>query len=122
MENKEFGLNNIYEIVDELSEKYHLPEFTVTDGQWQALLDNLRECFKDKGENDCEVAINILIRRTIHDALIEHADKISFYYVILSLKDLVAFSIYETKQIELRNKIMFDALKNNANNEKSKTK
>ena len=122
MGNKEFNLDNVLEIVDELSNQYHLPEVVITNGEWKALLDNLRDCFKDQDNNDLEVATNIIIRRAFHEALLDHCDKISFYYVIIALKDLVAFSIYETKQTEIKNKIMFDALKNNIVKEKNKTK
>ena len=122
MGNKDFNLDNVLEIVNDLENQYHLPEVVITNGEWQALLDNLSDCFKNSDNNDLEVSTNIIIRRAFHEALIDHCDKISFYYVIIALRDLVAFSIYENKQTELKNKIMFDALKNNISKEKNKTK
>ena len=113
MKSKEFNLDSVLAIVNDINTRYDLPEITITDGEWKALLDNLAKCFKDRDNDDLEVSINIIIRRAFHDALFDSCAKISFYYVIEALNDLTAFSVNESKRNELKNSIMYDALKNN---------
>ena len=122
MENKEFNLDNVLEIVDELSKNYRMLEFAISNGEWQSMLDNLSECLKDKNKDDLEIAVNIIIRRAVHECLIDSGNRITFYYVIVALKDLIAFHIPGKTIDELKYKMALDGLKNDANDNKKLTK
>jgi len=115
-------LEDVYKITDKLYSEYKIPEMGITDGEWQAFLDNLADCLNKNNSNELEVAVNILIRRAFYYASIDNCNKITLYYLVKSLKDLGVFHIKEDSIKELGNKIYSDGSKNNAMKTNTKTK
>ena len=115
-------LEDVNQILDKLYSEYRIPEMAITDGEWQAFLDNLNDCLIKHNSNELEVAVNILIRRALHFATFECCDKVTLYHLVKSLKDLIVFHIPQKEIMELGNKIYSDGSYNNTIKSNSKTK
>ena len=104
MENNEGNVKEaLFNTISELYKEYHLPEQSISDKEWQALLYVLESHFLAHNMiNDYQHALNIIVRRGLYYAQVNGNKEFNITHLKRALTDLSAFNIPsdEIKAIE----------------------
>ena len=118
MKNKEEIKKELLETIDKYYREYKLPEMSISDGEFDALIDAMYIYLRNQEEQ----GLYMVIRKALNLSMQNEYKCFNLHHIISSLGDLKVFGLGYDDIENMKRMIMFNSLLNNATKSHSITK